>query len=153
MSIFCESVAFFVVKACERAFAQSKPSAAASKLPRSLHHKLKVVVTVDRAADAFVVVAELIEGDDTVGFLRVPLGHELLEDLFWGFFAFFYLGVFTCIVNLSDVFKCDATILCHIKLVVGSFNPDLASVVNFTLEGAKELVITDSAVAITIEMI
>jgi len=53
----------------------------ASKLPRVLHHELEVVVAVDRATDSLVVFAELFEGDDAVGLLAVPLGHELLEDL------------------------------------------------------------------------
>lgn len=73
-SIFCESIAFFVVKACQW-------RVAFSKLPRVLHHDCEVVIAVDGAADSFVVLAELFEGDDSVGLLAIPLRHELLEDL------------------------------------------------------------------------
>jgi len=123
-----------------------------SKLPRVLHHDLKVVVTVDRTADTFVIFAELFEGDDSVGFLSVPLGHELLEDLVGRLLAFFHLWVFTGVVNLSDVFKCDTPILCHVELVISSSDPDLASVVQLTLKSAEELVVADSAVAIAVEV-
>ena len=110
-----------------------KASGAASELPRVLHHNRKVVVGVDRTADTFVVFAELIEGDDAVGLLRVPLGHEFLEDLIWGLLSLLNLGVVAGIVNLSDVFESYATILVHVKFVVRSSDPDLASVVKLTL--------------------
>lgn len=150
VSIFCESIAFFVVKACERAL--PKASRAASELPRVLHHDLEVVIAVDRTADSLVVFAELFEGDDAVRFLRVPLDHEFLEDLIWGLLSLLNLGVFAGVVDLGDVLKSDSTVLVDVKFVVRSSDPDLASVVNLTFEGTEELVVTDRAVTVAIEM-
>lgn len=125
-SIFCESIAFFVVKACQR-------RVAFSKLPRVLHHKCEVVVSVDGATDTFVVLAELLEGDDSVSLLAVPLGHEFMEDLVGRLFALLNIGVLARIVDLSDVLQGHLAILSHIQLVVGQSDPLLAFVVDFSL--------------------
>ena len=121
---------FLLSKRASGPYTQSKqPIAVASELPRVLHHDLEVVVTIDRAAHTFVIFAELFKGDDSVGLLSVPLGHELLEDLFGTFLALFYLGVLTGIIQLSDVLEGHAAILGHIELVVCSSDPNLASIV------------------------
>jgi len=133
LSIFCESIAFFVVKACERA--PPNASLSASKLPRVLHHELEVVVTVDRAAHALVVLAELCERDDAVGLLRVPLGHELLEDLVGRLPALLDVGVLARVIDLSDVFQGHLTVLIHIEFVIGGLDPHLAALVQLSLEG------------------
>lgn len=146
LSIFCESIAFFVVQACERLWP-------CSKLPRVLHHDLEVVVAVNGAADAFVVLAELLEGHDSVRRLRVPLRHELLEDLVGGLLALDDVGVFAGIVDLSDVREGHLAVLVDIELIVGSADPLLPVVVDLSLEAAEELVVADRAVAVFVEVV
>ena len=84
-----------------------------------MHHQSEVVVSVDRAADAFIVIHELVEGHDTVGDLGIPLGHELLEDLIWSLLSFNDFWVLTCIVDLGNVLDCHLSILVNIKLLIG----------------------------------
>ena len=108
-------------------------SYSASELPRVLHHELEVVVAVDRAAHSFVVFAELIEGDDAVGLLGVPLGHELLEHLIGRLLALLDLWVLASIIDLSDVCQSHLSILIDIKLVIGGLDPDLACLVQLSL--------------------
>ena len=90
-SIFCESIAFFVFKAREDLLVFSE-------LPRVLHHQREVVVAVDGAAHSFVVFEELLEGHDTVGLLRVPLRHELIEDLIRGLLSLLNFRMFGRVV-------------------------------------------------------
>ena len=127
LEYFCESIAFFVVKACERALPNA--SFSASELPRVLHHKLEVVIAVDRAAHSLVVFAELFESDDTVGLLTVPLGHELLEDLVRGTLARLDIGVLARVINLSDVLQSHLAVLVDVEFVVGLLDPNLAALV------------------------
>ena len=138
VSIFCESIAFFVVKACERALPKASRlffccgcyfRLGSLKLPRVLHHELEVVVAVDRAAHPLVVFVELVQGDDAVGLLGIPLGHEFLEDLIRCLLALFDLWVLTCVVDRSDVRQGHLPILVDIELGVGSTDPNLASLV------------------------
>ena len=142
VSIFCESIAFFVVKACERALPKASClffccgcycRLGSSEFPRVPHHELEVVVAVDRAAHPLVVFVELVQGDDAVGLLGIPLGHELLEDLIRCLLALFDLGVLTCVVDRSDVRQGHLPILVDIELGVGSTDPNLASLAKLTL--------------------
>lgn len=125
-SIFCESIAFFVVKACER-------RVAFSKLPRVLHHESEVVIAINGAAHSLVVLAELLEGHDAVGLLAVPLRHEFLEDLLWGLLALDDVGVLARVVDLGDVLQSDLAVLGDIKLVVCEPDPLLAFFIDFSL--------------------
>ena len=117
---------FVVVQACELLWRRSK-------LPRVLHHDLKVVVAVDRAAHALVVLAELIEGHDPVRSLSVPLRHELLEDLVGGLLALDDVGVFAGVVDLRDVLQRYLAVLVDIQLIVGKLDPLLPVVVDISL--------------------
>ena len=108
-----------------------------SELPRILHHELEVVIAVDRAAHSFVILAKLFECHDAVGFLGVPLGHEVLEDFVGGLPAFLNIGVLAGVVNLRNVGQGHLAILIDIKLVVGSLDPDLACFVDFSLYAHK----------------
>ena len=116
-------------------FAQcaSRRDLSASELPRVLHHQFEVVVAVDRAAHPLVVFVELVQGDDAVGLLGIPLGHELLEDLIRCLLALFDLGVLTCVVDRSDVRQRHLPILVDIELGVGSTDPNLASLAQLSL--------------------
>lgn len=105
-----------------------------SDLPRVFHHHGEVVVTIDRAAHALVIVAKLLEGHDTVGLLAVPLGHELLEHLIWGLSAVFHVGVFAGVVDLGDVLEGHASIFVHVQLFVGQSDPLFAFVVELALD-------------------
>ena len=104
-----------------------------SKFPCVPHHELEVVVAVDRAAHPLVVFVELVQGDDAVGLLGIPLGHELLEDLIRCLLALFDLGVLTCVVDRSDVRQGHLPILVDIELGIGSTDPNLASLAQLTL--------------------
>jgi hypothetical protein len=126
-SIFCESIAFFVFKAFEW-------GVAFSKLPRVLHHHREVVVAVDGTANSFIVLVELVESHDTVGVLRVPLGHELREDLVGAFLARLNIGVLTRVVDLGDVLEGHLAVLVYVKLVVGSSDPVLTAFVELSLQ-------------------
>ena len=103
------------------------------QLPCALHHEFEVVVSVDRAAHSLVVIAELFESDDTVGFLGVPLGHEVLEDLIGRLFALLDLWVLAGVVDLRDVGQRHLPVLIHIQFVIGGLDPDLACLVKLPL--------------------
>ena len=74
-----------------------------SELPRVLHHDGEVVVAINRAAHALIVVAKLFEGHDAVGLLAVPLGHEFLKDLVRALLSILDLRVLASVIDLSDV--------------------------------------------------
>ena len=120
----CSFASIVLSKRVSGPFAQcaSHRYLSASELPRVLHHQFEVVVAVDRAAHSLVVLAELFESDDTVGFLGVPLRHELLEDLIERLFALIDLWVLAGIVDLCDVGQRYLTVLIHIQFVIGGPN-------------------------------
>lgn len=84
-----------------------------------MHHQSEVVVSVDGAADAFIVIQELVEGHNTVGDLGIPLGHKLLEDLIWSLLSVNNFWVLTGIVDLGNILDCHLSILVNVKLLIG----------------------------------
>ena len=112
----------------------SLPGKSSLELPGILHHDGEVVVAIDGAADALVVLAELVERHNAVRLLRVPLAHELLEDLLGSLLALDHLWVLTCVVDLSDVSQSDLTILGHVQLLIGSSDPFFTFFIKVTLD-------------------
>lgn len=105
-----------------------------SKLPSILHHECEVVIAVDGAADALVILAELFEGHDSVGLLAVPLRHELLEHLVGGLLALLNIRVLASIVDLRDVLQSDLPVLGDIEFVVGEPDPLFPLLVQVSLQ-------------------
>ena len=103
------------------------------ELPSALHHGCEVVVPINGAAHSLVVLTELFESDDAIGLLRVPLAHELLEDLLRCLFALDDLWVLRRVVDLRDVGQGNLAILCHVKLVVCKSDPSLSLLVEVSL--------------------
>ena len=114
-----------------------------SELPCVLHHDLKVVVAVYRAADAFVVLAELVECHNAVGLLRVPLRHELLEHLVGCLPALLNLWVLASIIDLRDVGQRHLPVFVHVELVVGGLDPNLSRLVELAFQCPQELIVAD----------
>ena len=104
-----------------------------SKFPGALHHQGEVVIPIDRAADAFIVLKELIEGDNSISLLSIPLGHKFGKDLIRGLLSLNNLWVFASIIDLCDVIQFNLAILIHIKLIIGKLDPFLPLVINVTL--------------------
>ena len=98
-----------------------------------MHHQGEVVVSIDGAADAFIVVYELLKRHNSVCDLGVPLRHEICIDLIWGLLAINYIWVLTGIIDLCDVSKFDQSILVHVKFVIGKFDPFLSLIIDISL--------------------
>ena len=103
------------------------------QFPSTLHHEFEVVVSVNGAADAFVVVTEFFECDDSISNLAVPLSHEFLEDFVGGLSSLFDIWVLAGIVDLSNIVELNLSILVEVQLIVGSPDPDLPCIVEVTL--------------------
>ena len=99
------------------------------ELPCALHHEFEVVVSVDGAADSLVVVAELVEGDDAVLFLSVPLGHEFLVDFLGCFPSILDVWVLAGVVKGGNIVKFDLTVAVDVQFIVGSPDPVLSCVI------------------------
>ena len=99
------------------------------ELPCALHHEFEVVVSVDGTAHALIVVAELVESDDSVLFLSVPLGHEFLVDFLGCFSSILDIWVLASIVKGGNIVKFDLTVTVDVQFIVGSPDPVLSCVI------------------------
>ena len=90
-----------------------------SEFPGVSHHNSKVLVSIDRARNVSIVVAELIERHDAVSYLGVPHRHELLIGLLGGQFPVDNIGVLAHIVDSSNIIKSHRSVFVNIKFVIG----------------------------------
>ena len=88
-----------------------------SDLPSILHHHSEVLVSVNASGHVSEVVAELLEGNDTVSNLRVPQRHELHVDLL-RVLSSDNVRVLAHIINSCDVIELNSAVAVHVQLVV-----------------------------------
>ena len=73
------------------------------KFPCILHHLCEVLIRIDGSRHLAEVFGELLESDDAVGHLSVPLFHKLQVDLLGLFFAADHVRVLADIIDLGDI--------------------------------------------------
>lgn len=92
-----------------------------SNLPSILHHHCEVLVGVNARRHVSEIIAEFFKGNNTVGDLRIPQGHELHVDLL-RVLASDNIGVLANIIDFRNIIELHTAITIHVKLVVS--HPD-----------------------------
>ena len=116
-----------------------------SQFPGLGHHDTEVFVRVDRGGHIFVIVAEFVESDDSIGDLGVPKAHELAIGLLGSFLAIHDIWVLAHIVDASYIIKGHLPVLIDIKLVIGLTNETETRLAEITAQRSQELIEIDSA--------
>ena len=115
------------------------------------HHNSEVFISVDRSGNVFVVFAEFVEGDDTVGDLSVPHAHELAVSFLWCLLALYNIWVLTDIVDAGDIVESDLTITVDVKFVVGLSDVANAALAEFAAKSPQKFVEIDGARVVSVE--
>ena len=115
------------------------------------HHNSEVFISVDRSGNVFVVFAEFVEGDDTVGDLSVPHAHELTVSFLRCLLALYNIWVLTDIVDAGDIVESDLSISVDVKFVVGLSDVANAAFAELTAEGPQKFIEIDGARVVAIE--
>ena len=126
---------------------------AAIQVPRVPDHKLKVVVFVHARAHVLVVVDEFVEGDLVVAAVRVPLCHELREDVILAHLSRLELGVLGHVIRRGDVVQFDEAAVIAVQLLVGKAHKAKSALVHFAANAAQELIIAHLTVIIFVEVL
>ena len=104
-----------------------------SDLPGILHHDSEVLITVNAGRHVSEVVAELLEGHNSVSDLSVPQRHELHVD-FLGVLAGDHVRVLANIIDSRNVVKLDGAVAVHVQLVVSLPDESKTRLVQITLK-------------------
>ena len=123
-----------------------------SQFPGLGHHDAEVLISVNGGRNITVVLAKLIEGDNSIGNLRIPHAHELTIGFLRSFLAVDNVGVLAHIIDASDIVKGHLTILVNIKLLVCSSNETDSVLAEVSAEGPKELIKVYTAITVAIEV-
>lgn len=91
-------------------------------MPSIAYHQLELIVTIDASAHVFIVVHELLQGNDSVSLNGVPLSHEFVQNLVGCFLARFEVGVEADIISYFHVFKVDSLVSVLVKLGIGKLH-------------------------------
>ena len=131
-----------------------------SEFPGITDHGHEVHVIIDGAGDVVVVLLELLLGHDVV-WSRV-VSHvmscfksleELLEDLVLGLLSRDNIWMLVGLVNTSDIIEIDPAVSVFIELLISLGNNLLSSHVHWSSDGSDELIISDGATRINIEIL
>ena len=122
-----------------------------SEFPSVSHHNSKVLVSVDRARNISIVVAELIERHDTISYLSVPKRHELLISLLRGQLLVDHIRVLAHVVQSGNIIKSHRSVFVNIQFVIGLSDHTDARRTQVASKYADEFVKRNGSTVIAIE--